>query len=303
MNNKNPELVILAAGMGSRYGGLKQIDSVDDFGHIIIDYSIYDAIQAGFKDVTFIIKKEIEDDFREIMDKHLCGKNINVKYVFQEVDKIPEGFTLPEGRTKPWGTAHAIACCQGVVTAPFAVINADDYYGRDAFFKIYDFLKNSADDYSYAMVGYHLANTVTKEGCVNRGICVVDENSMLTEVVERINIGIEGDKIYYPDGEEKRYLAPETVVSMNFWGLTPAYIDECAKRFEIFLKDNLDKNPMKCEFYMPTVVDTLVNEGKATVKVLESDDRWYGVTYKEDKPGVVAAFRRFKEEGKYPENF
>ena len=217
MNNKNHELVILAAGMGSRYGGLKQIDSVDDFGHIIIDYSIYDAIKAGFKDITFIIKKEIEDDFREIMDKHLCGKDVNIKYVFQEVDKIPEGFTLPEGRTKPWGTAHAIACCQGVVTAPFAVINADDYYGRDAFYKIYDFLKNSADDYSYAMVGYHLSNTVTKEGCVNRGICVVDENSMLTEVVERINIGIEGDKIYYPDGEEKRYLAPETVVSMNFW--------------------------------------------------------------------------------------
>ena len=302
---KNPELVIMAAGMGSRYGGLKQIDAVDEAGHIIIDYSIYDAIRAGFKAVTFIIKKEIEKDFREVMDKHLEGKDIEVKYVYQELDALPEGFSVPEGRKKPWGTAHAILTCLGTVEAPFAVINADDYYGANAFTKIYDFLKNAEDDekYHYAMVGYKIKNTVTEQGTVSRGICSKDENDLLTEVVERTKIGIRDGEIYYTEDGVDTVLDPESIVSMNLWGFTPSYIEECSKRFAAFLTENLPKNPEKCEFFLPTVVSNLIEEGKADVRVLSNTDKWYGVTYKEDKATVVEAFRRLKAEGVYPENF
>ncbi|MBQ8269361.1 MAG: nucleotidyltransferase [Clostridia bacterium] len=302
---KNPELVIMAAGMGSRYGGLKQIDAVDEAGHIIIDYSIYDAIRAGFKAVTFIIKKEIEKDFREVMDKHLEGKDIEVKYVYQELDALPEGFSVPEGRKKPWGTAHAILTCLGTVQAPFAVINADDYYGANAFTKIYDFLKNAEDDekYHYAMVGYKIKNTVTEQGTVSRGICSKDENDLLTEVVERTKIGIRDGEIYYTEDGVDTVLDPESIVSMNLWGFTPSYIEECSKRFAAFLTENLPKNPEKCEFFLPTVVSNLIEEGKADVRVLSNTDKWYGVTYKEDKATVVEAFRRLKAEGVYPENF
>ncbi len=302
---KNPELVIMAAGMGSRYGGLKQIDTVDEAGHIIIDYSIYDAMRAGFKDVTFIIKKEIEKDFREVMDKHLEGKDINVKYVYQEIDKLPEGYSVPEGRKKPWGTAHAILCCLGTVDAPFAVINADDYYGANAFMKIYDFLKNTTDDdkYHYAMVGYRIKNTVTEQGTVSRGVCESDENGMLTEIVERTKIGIKGDTIYYTEDGVDTTLDPETLVSMNLWGFTPSYINECKARFSKFLDENVAKNPEKCEFFLPTVVAELINEGKCDVKVLDNQDKWYGVTYKEDKVTVIEAFKALKASGIYPENF
>ena len=222
MENKNPELVVLAAGMGSRYGGLKQIDAVDEYGHIIIDYSIYDAYRAGFRDMTFIIKKEIEEDFKNIIEPHLRGKDVNIKYVYQETYKIPEGFSLPEGRTKPWGTGHAIACCLGVVNAPFAVINADDYYGRNAFFEIYDFLKNTTDTdkYHYAMVSYKIKNTVTEQGTVSRGVCESDENGYLKSIVERTKIGVSNGEIYYLDGDEKCNLAPDTPVSMNLFGFT-----------------------------------------------------------------------------------
>ena len=302
---KNPELVILAAGMGSRYGGLKQIDKIDDEGHIIIDYSIYDAMLAGFRDVTFIIKKEIEKDFREVMDKHLVGKDINVKYVFQEIDKIPEGFSIPEGRRKPWGTAHALLCCLGTVDAPFAVINADDYYGRDAFVKIYDFLKNLKEDGKnhYAMVGYRIKNTVTEQGTVSRGVCQSDENGMLTSIVERTKIGTKDGAIYYTEDGVDYPLEPDTLVSMNLWGLTPEYLLECRDRFPSFLEKNIPINPEKCEFLLPTVVADIIAEGKADVKVLDNADKWYGVTYKEDKETVVAAFREFKKSGKYPVNF
>ena len=302
----NPELVIMAAGMGSRYGGLKQIDKVDEDGHIIIDYSIYDAIRAGFRDVTFIIKKEIERDFREVMDAHLAGKNINVKYVYQEIDKLPEGYSVPEGRRKPWGTAHALLCCLGTVNAPFAVINADDYYGANAFMKIYQFLKNVKDDekYHYAMVGYRIKNTVTEQGTVSRGICTSDENGMLTEIVERTKIGITPEgKIYYTEDGVDTDLDPEALVSMNLWGFTPSYIEECAKRFPAFLDENVPKNPEKCEFFLPSVVSDLVSEGKADVKVLDNTDKWYGVTYKEDKENVMRAFREFKVAGLYPKGF
>ncbi len=302
---KNPELVIMAAGMGSRYGGLKQIDKIDDAGHIIIDYSIYDAIKAGFRDVTFIIKKEIEKDFREVIDAHLEGKNINVKYVYQELDKLPEGFSVPDCRKKPWGTAHAISCCLGTVDAPFAVINADDYYGAHAFEKIYDFLKNTNDEgkYHYAMVGYRVKNTVTKEGTVSRGVCEYDKNGMLTEVVERTKIGVDGENIYFIEDDVKYDLDPDTLVSMNLWGFTPSYIEECNKRFAAFLEENLPKNPEKCEFFLPKVVSDLMAEGKADVKVLDNVDVWHGVTYKEDKPQVVEAFRKLIADGVYPEEF
>ncbi len=301
---KNPELIIMAAGMGSRYGGLKQIDKVDEDGHIIIDYSIYDAIEAGFTDITFVIKKAIEKDFREIMDAHLAGKNINVKYVYQELEKLPEGYTVPECRKKPWGTAHALLCCLGTVDAPFAVINADDYYGKNAFKKIYEFLKNVDEkEYHYAMVGYRIKNTVTEEGTVARGVCESNEDGMLTSIVERTQIGTENGNIYYIENDEKHPLNPDTLVSMNFWGLTPAYLNECKARFPKFLDDNLGKNPEKCEFLLPNVIGELVKEGKADVKVLDNTDKWYGVTYKEDKKGVAEAFRKFKEDGVYPAGF
>jgi len=302
---KNPELVIMAAGMGSRYGGLKQIDTVDPQGHIIIDYSIYDAMRAGFRDFTFIIKKEIEKDFRDVMDPHLRGKDINVKYVFQEIDKLPEGYTVPDGRRKPWGTAHAILCCLGTVTAPFAVINADDYYGANAFMKIYEFLKNTSDDpkYHYAMVGYRIKNTVTEQGTVSRGVCESDDNGMLTEIVERTKIGTANGKIYFTEDGVDTVLDPETLVSMNLWGFTPSYIEECKKRFPKFLDESIPKNSEKCEFFLPSVVSELIKEGKADVKVLDNTDKWYGVTYKEDKEEVVEAFKDLKAKGVYPENF
>lgn len=302
---KNPELVIMAAGMGSRYGGLKQIDKVDEEGHIIIDYSIYDAMRAGFRDVTFIIKKEIEKDFREVIDAHLAGKDINVKYVYQEIDKIPEGFKVPEGRRKPWGTVHALLCCLGTVDAPFAVINADDYYGSHAFEKIYNFLKNTNDDvkYHYAMVGYRIKNTVTEQGTVSRGICESDENGMLKSIVERTKIGIKDGNIYYTEDDVDYDLDPEALVSMNLWGFTTSYLEECKKRFPKFLEENLPQNPEKCEFFLPSVVSDLVKEGKADVCVLDNTDKWYGVTYKEDKEMVVNAFRELKKSGIYPEKF
>jgi len=302
---KNPELVILAAGMGSRYGGVKQIDKIDSEGHIIIDYSIYDAMKAGFRDVTFIIRKDIEKDFKEVMEPHLAGKNINVKYVYQELDKLPDSFTVPEGRRKPWGTAHALLCCLGTVDAPFAVINADDYYGTNAFKKIYDFLKNTADDgkYHYAMVGYKIKNTVTETGTVSRGVCQSNAEGMLTSIVERTKIGIKNNAIYYTEDGKDFELDPETLVSMNFWGFTPSYLAECKARFPKFLEENLEKNPEKCEFLLPTLVADLIKENKADVKVLDSTDKWYGVTYKEDKESVVNAFIELKKSGVYPENF
>ena len=293
----------MAAGMGSRYGGLKQIDPVDADGNIIIDYSIHDAIKAGFKNITFIIKKAIEKDFREVIDPHLAGKDITVRYVFQELDKLPEGYTVPEGRTKPFGTAHALLCCLGTVDEPFAVINADDYYGVNAFKKIYDFLMNTDDasKYHFAMVGYRIKNTVTEKGSVSRGVCDFDENSMLTVVTERTKVSTKDGRIWYTEDEKDYELDPETLVSMNLWGFTPAYLKECEARFPKFLDENLSKNPQKCEFFLPAVVSELIKEGKADVKVLDNTDKWYGVTYKEDKATVVEAFKRLKAEGVYPD--
>lgn len=302
---KRPQLVIMAAGMGSRYGGLKQIDPVDDAGHIIIDYSIYDAMRAGFRDITFIIKHEIEHDFREVMDKHLAGKDVNVRYVYQQLDVLPAGYTVPEGRTKPWGTAHAILCCLGTVDAPFAVINADDYYGANAFTGIYRFLSESADDevFHYAMVGYHVKNTVTEQGTVSRGICTSDEDGMLTSVVERTKVGTRDGAIYFSEDGKETPLDPDVLVSMNLWGFTPSFIRACYDGFSAFLDENLPKNPLKCEYFLPSVVSDLIGQGRADVRVLPNADRWYGVTYREDKAAVVEAFRALRAAGVYPENF
>ena len=299
-----PVLVIMAAGMGSRFGGLKQVTPLGPSGELIIDYSIHDALEAGFERIVFVIKHEIEDVFKELIGNRI-EKIVQTDYVFQELNELPEGYSVPEGRVKPYGTAHAIMCCRGIVNAPFAVINADDYYGANAFTLIYDFLKNveDTDKYHYAMVGYPLGNTVTEQGSVARGVCEVDENSMLTDVVERTKIATEGGKIFYFEGEDKVEIDPDNIVSMNFWGVTPSYIVECRNRFKKFLDENLDKNPEKCEFYLPSVISMLINEGKADVKVLDNVDKWYGVTYKEDKPTVVEAFKKLKAEGVYPEKF
>ena len=301
---KNPALVILAAGMGSRYGGLKQIDKVDAAGHIIIDYSIYDAMKAGFRDFVFIIKKEIEADFRQVMDAHIAGKDINVTYVFQELDKLPDGFTVPEGRKKPWGTAHAIACCFGSLDAPFAVVNADDYYGENAFKEIYRFLKNAetTDKYHFCMVGYEVGKTVTDKGGVTRGVCQV-KDGYLTEVVETTGIMTKDGKVFYTDGDNTVDLDPKTPVSMNLWGFSAEFITECRDRLSSFLKENIETNPEKCEFYIPTAVSDLLSEGKADVLVIETSDKWHGVTYKEDKPDVVEAFKNLIAEGRYPDQF
>lgn len=299
-----PTLVILAAGMGSRYGGLKQIDPVDDRGHKIIDFSIYDAVRAGFGKVVFIIKKENEKDFRECVGDAV-SRHIEVEYVFQELSRVPEGFAIPEGRVKPWGTAHAILCCKDVVKEPFAVINADDYYGRSAYEELYRFLTTHEDDekYRYAMVGYKLENTVTDNGHVARGLCTTNEAGELIGVHERTRIEKRDGGIAYSEDEGKSWVpvAGDTLVSMNMWGFTRSFLDEIRDGFAAFLEEGIASNPMKCEYFLPSVVTRLLEENKAAVAVLASSDKWYGVTYKEDKPVVVAAIKRMKEKGLYPE--
>ncbi len=301
---KKPVLVIMAAGMGSRYGGLKQIDPVDAQGHIIMDFSIYDAVKAGFEKVVFIIKKENEEDFRACIGNRM-EKQLQVEYVFQDIHNLPEGFEVPEGRVKPWGTAHAVLSCLPVIDGPFAVINADDYYGQQAFGMIYDFLASHEDNekYQYTMVGYLLENTLTENGHVARGVCETDGNGKLTEITERVRIEKRADGPAFTEDEGKTWtgLEGDTIVSMNMWGFTGSMLREIDCRFTAFLKDNLEKNPLKCEYFLPFVVDELIREGKAEVTVLKSRDRWYGVTYKEDKPVVVNAIQALKDQGRYPQ--
>ena len=301
---KKPVLVIMAAGMGSRYGGLKQIDPIDKEGHIIMDFSIFDAKRAGFEKVVFIIKKENEADFKEAVGKRMESV-MEVEYVFQDLHNIPEGFEVPEGRVKPWGTAHAVLSAIDVVDGPFAVINADDYYGRDAFQKIYDFLSTTEDDdkYRYTMVGYQLKNTVTENGHVARGVCTLDENDYLVKVEERTRIEKKGDGIAFTedDGATWQELPIDSVVSMNMWGFSASFLKEIKAGFADFLEEGLAKNPMKCEYYLPSVVTKLLVEDRATVTVLETTDKWYGVTYKEDKPLVMEAIQEMKDNGIYPQ--
>lgn len=300
-----PVLVVMAAGMGSRYGGLKQIDPVDKEGEIIIDFSIYDAVKAGFEKIVFIIKKENEADFRAAIGDRM-GEKVEVVYVFQDLHNLPEGYEVPEGRVKPWGTGHAIMSCIGEIDGPFAVINADDYYGRNAFKMAYDFLANSGDQdgvYQYMMVGYKLENTLTDNGHVARGVCVTDEEGYLKDINERTHIEKKNGGAAYTedDGETWVELPVDSTVSMNMWGFGASILGELKDRFSGFLDENLEKNPLKCEYFLPFVVDELLKEKKATVKVLKSMDKWYGVTYKEDKPVVVAAIQKMKDEGLYPQ--
>lgn len=300
---KKPVLVIMAAGMGSRYGGLKQIDPVDGQGHIIMDFSLYDAKKAGFEKVIFIIKRENEADFRQAIGDRV-SREMEVAYVFQELDNLPRGYQVPEGRVKPFGTGHAVLSCIQEVDGPFAVINADDYYGRHAFEMIYQFLSSHTDDdkYRYTMVGYILENTLTENGHVARGVCVTDESGYLQGIHERTHIEKRGDVTAYTEDDGATWVTiPEgSTVSMNMWGFTASILKELRDRFPLFLEKNLQSNPMKCEYFLPSVVGELLAEDKATVEVLKSMDKWYGVTYKEDKPVVVAAIRTLKESGLYP---
>ena len=301
---KKPVLVIMAAGMGSRYGGLKQIDPVDEYGHMIIDFSLYDAKQAGFEKVVFIIKKENEEIFKEVIGSRIA-EYMEVAYVFQDLQNIPEEFTVPEGRVKPWGTGHAVLSCIDIVDGPFAVINADDYYGRKAFQVIYDYLASHEDDdkYRYTMVGYRLENTVTDNGHVARGFCTTNEAGELIAIHERTRIEKHADGIAYTeDGGATWTTVPgNTLVSMNMWGFTASILKELQNHFPAFLEKGIKENPLKCEYFLPEVVSGLLADGKATVAVLSSADKWYGVTYKEDKPVVVAAIRSMKDNGIYPE--
>ena len=294
-----PTLVIMAAGMGSRFGGLKQMTPVDEEGHFIIDFSLYDAYQAGFRRVAFIIKREIEQTFRETIGARM-EKFFHVDYVYQELDRLPEGFAVPEGRKKPWGTAHAVACCRGVVEGPFAVINSDDFYGRGAYEAIYRFLTENKAPHHYAMLGYQLRNTVTEFGSVARGVCHV-QDGMLLDITERTKIFKRGqDAAYTEDGETFVPLSGDSLVSMNFWGFTPEILDEIWDAFPAFLAENLPVNPEKCEFYLPTFVGSRLAEGKVRVRVLPCMETWHGVTYKEDLDSVKAAIGQLKREGKYP---
>lgn len=294
-----PALVIMAAGMGSRFGGPKQITPVDDQGHILIDFSLYDAWRAGFRKVVFIIKQEMEDDFRSRIGDRISDF-FEVHYVYQKLTTLPEGFCVPEGRVRPWGTGHAIACCAGTVQEPFAVINADDYYGAGAFSAIYDFLVQERPDSEHAMVAYQLRNTVTEYGHVARGVCQI-ENGYLTGVQEHTHIEKRGDDAAYTeDGETYCPLSGDTRVSMNLWGFSPRILDELWARMPAFLEENLPKNPLKCEFFLPTVANAQIQEGLGTVKVLETGETWYGVTYPEDLSSVQQAIARMKAEGRYP---
>lgn len=302
---KKPVLVIMAAGMGSRYGGLKQIDPIDKEGHIIIDFSIFDAIEAGFEEVVFIIKKENEKEFRECIGNRM-EKLIKVNYSFQELENLPEGYKVPEGRKKPFGTGHAILCCKDMIDGPFAVINADDYYGKHAYKMIYDYLCRQQDDekYRYAMVGYVLENTLTDNGHVARGVCEIDENGYLQNINERTRIEKKENGAAYTEDDGATWVTiPEgSTVSMNLWGFGKSMLTELEKRFVPFLEENMEKNPLKCEYFLPSVVGELLKEGSATVEVMKSLDRWYGVTYREDKEKVMEAIQKLKDEGLYPKN-
>ncbi len=301
---EKPVLVVMAAGMGSRYGGLKQIDPVDPEGEIIMDFSIYDAVRAGFEKVVFVIKKEDEAEFRAAIGDRM-SRHMEVEYVFQDMQNLPEGFSVPEGRTKPWGTGHALMSCLGTVTEPMAVINADDYYGRHAFEMAYEYLSGHEDSdgvYSYMMVGYLLENTLTENGHVARGICVTDEDNYLLDISERTHIQRhEGNVAYSEDGGATWIPIPaKSTVSLNMWGFTPGILRELEARFAAFLQKNLESDPQKCEYFLPSVVDELLKEKKARVKVMQSVDQWYGVTYQQDKPVLMAALQEMKDKGLYP---
>ncbi|WP_206460126.1 nucleotidyltransferase family protein [Anaerovorax sp. IOR16] len=301
---KEPILVVMAAGMGSRYGGLKQMDPVGSNGELIIDFSLYDAWKAGFRKVIFIIKREMEEEFRAMIEPK-AGKKLDVSFAFQELTDLPQGYNVPQNRIKPWGTGHAVLAARKEVDAPFAVINADDYYGAQAFQSMYDFLRNVQDDdkYRYCMVGYLVENTLTENGHVARGICQADNQGYLQDITERTKIQRNNGVIQYTEDDQDWIdIAEGTLVSMNLWGFTLSMMKELENRFPAFLETALKNNPLKGEYFLPFVVDELIEEGKATVKVLKSSDKWQGVTYKEDKQNVVLALQLLKDKGVYPQD-
>ena len=301
---KKPVLVVLAAGMGSRYGGLKQIDPVGSQGEAILDYSIYDAHRAGFDTVVIVIKKAIEKDFMETVGKRLEKAPVEIRYAFQELEDLPEGFSVPEDRTKPWGTSHAVLCAAKAIDgAPFAVINADDFYGASAYQVVYDYLTSCQDPNAHCVVGYELGKTVTDHGSVSRGICEADEQGLLTRINERkvIEKYEKGIRFTEDGGQTWTEVPADAIVSMNLWGYMPGFLGDLESRFADFLKDALKENPLKCEFFLPIPVANLIAEGKASFKVLTSPDQWFGVTYAADKPLVVASLKALTEQGEYPD--
>lgn len=300
---EKPVLVVMAAGMGSRYGGLKQIDPVGSHGEAILDYSIFDAYEAGFRTAVILIKEAIREDFMATVGKRLAKSPMEIRYAYQELSKLPEGYAVPEGRVKPFGTGHAVICAgEEVGDAPFAVINADDYYGKAAFKTIFEFLSGSHDPYGYCMVGYRLDKTVTENGSVARGVCATDETGNLLGITERTRIEkYDGGIHFTEDGQNWQDLAPDTIVSMNLMGFQPSFLREAKSRFPAFLDKALKENPLKGEYFLPSIVQQLLSEGKATMKVLTSPDQWYGVTYAADKPVVVKALADMAKEGLYPQ--
>ena len=297
---RKPILVIMAAGLGSRFGGLKQITPVDREGQLIIDYSIFDAISAGFERVICIIKPELERDFDERIANRL-RKKIDLRYAYQTTDHLPDGFHVPDGRTKPWGTAHAVLCAKEQIDAPFCVINADDFYGRSAFQSIARFLIQDADEHSYAMIGYRIENTLTENGSVARGVCTVDEHDRLLSVTERTRIFPHPDGAVFAEDDMPETILPTgTYVSMNMWGFHPSILAEIEYRFTPWLNNHLTGNPLKCEYYLPLIPNQLIQEGKATISVLPTHDKWYGVTYADDLPQVQQALSQMRAEGMYP---
>ena len=303
---KKPSLVIMAAGLGSRYGGSKQIDPVDEQGHILMDFSLFDARRAGFEKVVFVIRKEHEEVFHEMIGKRIASQ-MEAVYAFQDLHDIPSPFTLPEGREKPWGTGHAVLSAAGQIDEPFAVINADDYYGPEAFSLIYDYLTGHQDDekYRFAMVGYRLGNTLSETGHVARGVCEVDENGSLVKITERTRIirTEEGAAWSEDDGQSWHAIDPASPVSMNLWGFSKGFMQELKAGFPVFLQENLPVNPMKCEYYLPAAVDRLLQEQRAVVQVLSTKEKWFGMTYKEDREQVIRMIAQSKEQGLYPANF
>jgi len=293
-----PTLLVLAAGMGSRYGGLKQMDGVGPHGEAILDYSVTDAIRAGFGKVVFVIRHSFDQDFRKVFNSERWNGKIEVKYVYQELDNLPEGFSVPEGREKPWGTNHAVLMAKEVIHEPFAIINADDFYGGDAFKVMADYLQTlDGVEGKYCMVGYKLENTLSENGSVSRGVCKVDANGLLIGMDERTSIARTSDGIAYTDVEGQHPLPADATVSMNLFGFTPDYFAKSEKLFVQFLKDK--GTELKSEYYIPFAVNTFIADGSATMTVLKTTAKWFGVTYKEDRPMVVERLRKLHEEGVY----
>lgn len=297
-----PTLVVLAAGMGSRYGSLKQMDGVGPNNEAIIDYSIYDAVQAGFGKVVFVIRHSFEQEFREVFSKEHFGGKIDVEFVFQELDYLPEGFTVPEGRIKPWGTCHAVMMAAPVVDGPFAVINADDFYGREAYITLAEYLRQvEGTQGNYSMVGYNLRNTLSDYGTVSRGECSVDESDNLVSIVERTAIERGTDGIVrYKDENGEHPIDENTTVSMNLFGFTPDFFSKTEELFKEFLSNPTNMSNLKSEFFIPLCVNTLINQKRVSLKVLTSEAKWFGVTYKEDKPEVVSKISKLISDGIYP---